>query len=474
MAGSIRTRLLAAFLSVALLAAVALSLYFLAELESYGLRKLEERLHTEALLVAALVSPGAGERLDSIDAGALQGRLAGVGPEVFSRVRVLDADGRTLADSGEEARGTPHPDAPEVAAALAGRYGAHTRVLPDGRVALYVAVPIRDGDAIVGAAYVSATTFSIRTLLRDYRLKLAALVLVFVGVALAAAETLARWLSRPLRDLEAVAASFAADHSARVAPSGSRETRAVAAAFNEMADEVAGVVEELREEEQRKSRFISDVSHELRTPLTAIRGAAETLAGGDVPEEDARRFLRTIVSESDRLSRLAADLVALQRIEGATGELPLRRIDLAAVARAAVVALESLLTSRGVRVAVEGTAPEVLGDPDRIQQVVANLVENASRATRAPGEVRVVIGTEGTWTVLEVLDEGPGVPEEDLPRIFDRFYRADPSRGRGSGGFGLGLAIVKAIVAAHAGTITAARRPEGGMRFVVRLPSLPE
>ncbi|TLM72820.1 MAG: HAMP domain-containing protein, partial [Actinobacteria bacterium] len=371
---SIRTRLLASFLAVAMLSAAGLSLYFLGELESFALRKLEERLYTEARLTAALVAPafrhsGAepSATLETSETADLGDALVGAGGDLSSRVRVLDVQGRTLADSTGEPVGTDHSGSPEVAEALMGPYGADTRVLEDGRVALYVAVPVRVSGRVAAIATASATTFSIRTLIWSYRFKLGVLALVFVVVALAAAEMLARWLARPLSDLAATADAFPADHSVRATPSGSRETRAVAEAFNAMAGQVEGVVTELRGEEQRKSRFVSDVSHELRTPLTAIRGAAETLAEGDVPPADADRFLATIIAESDRLTRLTSDLMTLQRIEGATGELPLHRLDLAEVARRAVGALEPLTGSRGVAVEISGSAPAVLGDPDRIQ-----------------------------------------------------------------------------------------------------------
>jgi two-component system OmpR family sensor kinase len=256
-----------------------------------------------------------------------------------------------------------------------------------------------------------------------------------------------------------------------VEPTGSREIRAVGVAFNTMADEVRRYVGDLRAEERRKSQFISDVSHELRTPLTAIRGTAETLLDGDVEREDASRFLATIVRESERLARLADDLLTLERIEGATGELPLRRVDLRIVADNAVEALEHLLEARGVTVEVEGSAPAVLGDADRLQQVVANMIDNASRVMDE-GVIRIVLGRDADHASLAVLDEGPGIPAEDLPHVFDRFYRAQRSRDRSSGGSGLGLAIVKAIVDRHVGTIEAANRPEGGAQVTLRLPAL--
>ncbi len=161
----------------------------------------------------------------------------------------------------------------------------------------------------------------------------------------------------------------------------------------------------------------------------------------------------------------------LQRIEGATGELPLRLVDLRLAADRAAAMLEPLIEDRGVTLAVSGEAPKVLGDVDRLQQVVANLVDNASRMVGPGGHVTVDLSAEPRLAVLCVTDDGPGVPEEDLPRLFDRFYRADSSRTRTSGGAGLGLAIVRAIVRAHGGTIEAENLDAGGSRFVVKLPA---
>jgi two-component system OmpR family sensor kinase len=364
-----------------------------------------------------------------------------------------------------------------VRAALEGKTGSATHGLPDGRIELVVTVPIvsggkPDGEPI-GVSYASASTFSVRSLVSDYRVRLAWVVGLFVLLTLVTTEILARWLARPLSDLERGAAALArGDHTARVPPTGSRETRAVASAFNDLAAEVETVVAELREEDRRKSRFMSDVSHELRTPLTAIRGAAETLMEGEVEPEDAERFLGTIVRESDRLTRLANDLLILQRIEGATGELPLRDIDLSAVVRTAVEALQPLMEEREVTVSVTGEAPHVLGDADRIQQVVGNLVDNASRVTPTGGGVKVALGRDGKWATLSVADGGPGIPDADLPRVFERFYRSQSGRDRRSGGVGLGLSITKAIVTAHLGEVEADNAPEGGAVFTVRLPAL--
>jgi two-component system OmpR family sensor kinase len=472
---SIRTRLLVALLATALVSAVGLSAYFLHELESFALRKLEERLHTQARLTAALVAETVladSSRFGASDAAAIQRAFEQAAPYAASRMRVLDAHGVVVADSGGEP-GVSYASRPEVKRALSGEYGAATRITESGRVALYVAVPIMAGDEIAGVSYASSTTFSIVSLLSDYRMRLALVIAAFAALTFVLAEVLSRWLSRPLTELAAVASRFAGgDHSARAVPAGSVETRALGQAFNAMADEVERAIAELTEEERRKSRFVSDVSHELRTPLTAIRGAAETLLDGDVPEDDQRQFLASIVREAERLTRLANDLLTLQRIEGATGELPLGRVMLKEVAERAAEALQPLTESRGVRVTVTGDAPVVLGDADRLQQVVANLLDNATRVTPAGGTVEVRISASANDVALEVLDEGPGIPPEALPHIFERFYRAQISRDRSTGGAGLGLAIVAAIVRAHAGAIEAANRPEGGSVFTVRLPAI--
>jgi two-component system OmpR family sensor kinase len=294
-------------------------------------------------------------------------------------------------------------------------------------------------------------------------------------IAWIAGREVAKSFVAPLERLGVSASRFASgDHSVRAEAEGPRETRIVADSFNQMADQVGSAIEELKTEERRKTQFVSDVSHELRTPLTAIRGAAETLLDGDVEPEDQERFLTTIALEAERLGRLANDLLTLQRIEGATGELPLKQVDLRLAADRAAAMLEPLLEDRDVTLTINGRAPLVLGDVDRLQQVVLNLVDNASRIVGEGGHVRVDLTAEGDRAVLSVIDDGPGIPDEDLPRLFDRFYRADSSRTRTSGGAGLGLAIVRAIVTAHGGRIEAANLPSGGARMTVVLPAIAE
>ncbi|HET6352531.1 MAG TPA: HAMP domain-containing sensor histidine kinase [Coriobacteriia bacterium] len=335
------------------------------------------------------------------------------------------------------------------------------------------------GAAVFGAV-VASVVMVVPSFSRPAALQAVAFVLLVPAIVSALlAALVSQWIARrfasPVERLAATTSSFAAgDYTQRARTDGPREVRLIAQSFNRMAADFSTAIDELNSEETRKTQFVSDVSHELRTPLTAIRGAAETLLDGGVGPDDQERFLSTIAAEAERLTRLANDLLALQRIEGATGELPFRSMDLREAAERAVAMLEPLIEDRGVTVEVRGSAPRVLGDVDRLQQVVANLVDNASRMVGDGGHVWVEFSSDAGYSVMAVRDDGPGIPERDLPHLFDRFYRADTSRTRTSGGSGLGLAIVRAIVGAHSGTIEAENLPERGARLIVKLPSLPE
>ncbi len=232
-------------------------------------------------------------------------------------------------------------------------------------------------------------------------------------------------------------------------------------------------INEMRTEEARQAQFVSDVSHEIRTPLTAIRGAAETLLEGDVPEAMQQRFLEQIVKECDRLTRLANDLLTLQRAEGESMELT--RINLRAIADNCALLMQGLVEERGVNLTVVGEAPDVNGNADALNQILVNLIENASRFAGEGGHVRVEITCNEGHSVIAVKDDGPGFGDELPEHLFDRFYRADQSRARfkGSGNSGLGLAIVKALAESMGGTVQAANLPGHGAVFIVAIPSLP-
>jgi two-component system sensor histidine kinase BaeS len=279
------------------------------------------------------------------------------------------------------------------------------------------------------------------------------------GAALAAILSflVARSVTGPVRRVAQATRRVAAEGRSEPVPvEGAEEIASLARAFNEMAAELA------RSREAERT-FLLSVSHEFKTPLTAIRGYAEGLADGAV---DANEASATIAREAGRLDRLVRDVLDLARMNRHTFSVRREPVDLALVGREAVERLEGTARGFGVELAATGGDVWVEADHDRALQIASNLVENALRATPAGGSVRVHVAPGR----LTVSDTGPGIPAQDVPRAFERFYlydRADKSRTLGSG---LGLAIVRQLTAAMGGRVWVDTTVGRGATFVVELP----
>jgi len=211
----------------------------------------------------------------------------------------------------------------------------------------------------------------------------------------------------------------------------------------------------LRRLEAVRRDFVANVSHELKTPLTSIAGYAETLAAEVAGNAQARGFAETIVSNARRMQRLVDDLLDLSRIESGGWEPARRLVDVAALARDAWAPLAARAAERQVRFAIEATpgAATLAADADALRQIFTNLLDNALRYTPTGGTITVQAQETPDGMMVAVADTGSGIAPEHLPRIFERFYRVDPSRSRAEGGTGLGLAIVKHLVEAHGGRV---------------------
>jgi two-component system OmpR family sensor kinase len=226
-----------------------------------------------------------------------------------------------------------------------------------------------------------------------------------------------------------------------------------------------------RSSEERMRRFITDASHELRTPLTTMRGFAELYRQGAA--RDMEMVMSRIESESRRMGLLVDDLLLLARLD-AQRPIERNRVDLLALASDAVHDAQAIAPNRKITIDVmdgPGT-PEVLGDEARLRQVLGNLVTNALQHTPETADITVRVGTDIDDAILEVVDEGPGMSQQDALRVFERFYRTDSSRARSSGGSGLGLSIVDSLVHAHGGNVTVTTALGQGCRFYVSLPRI--
>jgi two-component system phosphate regulon sensor histidine kinase PhoR len=230
-------------------------------------------------------------------------------------------------------------------------------------------------------------------------------------------------------------------------------------------------ITELKRADQIRRDFVANVSHELRTPLTAIRGYVEALSEGDADPDETRRFLEIITRHALRMEGLVKDLLRLARLDAGQEVLELADCDLRRLAQAVIADLEPTLTARQQQVSVEVASglDTVRADPSKLHDVLRNLVGNASTYSPERSTIRISARRENDAVAILVEDEGPGIPEADLTRVFERFYRVDKSRSRDPGGTGLGLAIVKHLVELHGGTVAAANREGGGARFTIRL-----
>ncbi|MCX7747146.1 MAG: cell wall metabolism sensor histidine kinase WalK [Clostridia bacterium] len=255
--------------------------------------------------------------------------------------------------------------------------------------------------------------------------------------------------------------------------------RAYFAVFTDEDKKAEGIIVVLQDitEQQKLERmrqeFVANVSHELRTPLTSIKSYTETLLDGAIEDRDTtERFLTVIDSEADRMTRLVKDLLQLSRLDNQQMQWNMRKFSFVELVRGAVEKLQIEANNKNhlLESYVIGEIPEIEADRDRIEQVVLNILSNAVKYTPPNGKITVYIGKMYSDVYVKVADNGIGIPQKDICRIFERFYRVDKARSREMGGTGLGLAIAKEIVEAHGGTIGVSSEEGKGTEIIVKLP----
>jgi signal transduction histidine kinase len=229
------------------------------------------------------------------------------------------------------------------------------------------------------------------------------------------------------------------------------------------------MISRLEDSLQSSKQFVADASHELRTPLTVLRGGLEALAQDEELRTQTRETLGSMLEEVDRLIEVVEGLLALSRLDAGEANTEWVPFDLAELAATTADQMSLLAEDKNVTVTCHcAGAVQVEGDRARMKQVVVNLLDNAIKYTPSGGRVRLGITQEGSYAVLEVADDGIGIPQEALPHVFKRFYRVDASRSREQGGAGLGLSIVKSICAAHGAEVEVASVPGKGSLFRIK------
>jgi two-component system, OmpR family, sensor kinase len=378
------------------------------------------------------------------------------------------------------------PNLAALTGEVAARYGHPFTVAARNGVGSWrvLATPSPGGGSVVVAQSLSDVDHTVD------RLQLLEL-LVGLGVVVILAGAgyfVVRRSLKPLTEVELTAEAIAAgDLTRRVPPAHpATEVGRLSAALNGMLAQIERAFAVQRESEQSARRseeqmrqFVADASHELRTPLTSIRGFAELFRQGAVSDqEELERVMRRIEDEGARMGVLVDDLLLLARLDQ---HRPLQRepVDLGRLANDAVEDVRMVAPGRPIDLAVdESHPPVVVGDELRLRQVLGNLLGNALQHTSDDAAIHVRVDTRtddtGSWAVLEVADEGPGLPAEHAERVFERFYRVDAARTRSQGGSGLGLSIVGGLAEAHGGRVELSTAPGEGAVFRVILPLVPD
>ncbi|HYN37309.1 MAG TPA: ATP-binding protein [Actinomycetota bacterium] len=289
------------------------------------------------------------------------------------------------------------------------------------------------------------------------------------ALALGMVQFLARGMTSPLREMAAATRAMAkGEYDRRVTASSRDEVGELARAFNRMASDLAEI-------DRVRRDLIANVSHELRTPISALQAVLENLVDGVAAPETAT--LESALGQVERLGRLVTQLLDLSRLESGVSSLQqeifeVRPLLVQAVEEARVHAERGVAKDVSLKVDVAPTDLRLTADPERVYQIASNLLTNALRHSPADGEVIVRARGSSRNVVIEVLDQGPGIPEDEATRVFERFYRSDAARSSSDGGTGLGLAIARWIVDLHGGDIRVETAQPHGCRMVVELPQV--
>ena len=433
---------------------------------------LEKELQSKAYLIAEATAPILSPRTPD-NPELLRGMVNQWQAHSDVRVSIVDRAGIIRAATIPEDVGQPLNDqsSPGLRQALADVESSTIWKSPQFgyQDTMYVNVPVHEAGVVIGAVRVSYSLTQIQQKIGRIRASMYVSVAIYGGLLVVLTFWLASSIASPVEALTVDAQRLArGDLSHRVHVKGTEEINQLGQTLNHM-------TERLQRLEGLRRQYVSDVSHELRTPLASIRGMAETLiAHGESDPALRDRYLPRIVAQTDRLARLASQLLDLAQIESGNLVSFFAPTSVPGVIEEAVHTCNERASAGAVELLIElpDDLPEIVADHDRLVQVFLNLIDNAIRYTPRGGFVRVQAYQSEHWISAVVEDSGSGIPAEHVPHLFERFYRVDRARTLKSGGTGLGLAIVEQIVAAHGGTIGVTSEVGKGTRFEIRLPLL--
>jgi len=321
-----------------------------------------------------------------------------------------------------------------------------------------IAVPITAGGNGAGfVVYIIDNKQTVQSLNTEVLSLILEAVLIGFAIAIAISLIVSKTLLSPIQGMTKAAEAMAdGDFSRKIRVESEDEIGILAKTFNDMATQIETMLEELKNAEKLRREFVANVSHELRTPLTSIRTYAETISDSEsIPQDTEEEFLRVIINECDRMTKIVQDLLVLSRLDSGNSKLTVEWFSIEKSVRDvyAAIALEARKRSHVLNLELQWKMPMIKGDRARIEQVLMNIITNALKYTPDGGTIDIYGGRAGSEIWIKIEDTGIGIPREDLAHVFDRFYRVDKARTRESGGTGLGLSIAREIVTMHGGTI---------------------
>jgi signal transduction histidine kinase len=439
---SLRTRLLLAYAALILAGFTVLAMLAGRQILSGTLQDFSGGIVEQAQLVARVLKEPVEEGAEhGVDQATLASILQRYGEQADAGLIVFDNRGQILASSNDN----NDINTDVVGTALSGNASSETQ----GDM-VYAAAPILEEGQVIGVVQVSAPLSAAQNLIWERWLALGGAVLVVTALAGLAAVWLSKTLTQPLAEMQKATMQIAqGDFSQRLPETRQDEIGEVARSFNHMAGQVETMIEEQR-------AFASNASHELRTPLTAIRLRSEALRDGDLDAPTTRQYIVEIDEETQRMGNLVQDLLMLSRLDSGRLKAGREQVDSMRLARQLISEIAPLAERRDITVQLDtGTdLPPVTAGSAHLMIVFRNLLNNALKYTPDGGEITWQIQA-GEGTIQHTIsDTGQGIPSDDLPHVFDRFYRVDQSHSRDIPGVGLGLSLVRMIVELYGGTIT--------------------
>ncbi len=448
----LRTRLIVTYVSLILLGFTGLSLLAGNQISAGAVADFESSLETQAALVARNLR----ELLEHYVEGeasfaSVQTAVTELANDLNLQITLIAPNGYAWLSSDDTIGNVYLGQDPEVKAVLNGSTTQvfDTRPNDQNISTIYTAAAVTEDGQLISAVRVAAPASATISVIQDRYLALAAGVLALTGLAVVAALWLAASFTRPLESLQASAMKVAAgDLSQRVSISRQDELGQLGQTFNHMAEQVEAMLLE-------QKAFASNASHELRTPLTTIRLRSEALREGSLDEATAQQYIAEIDDEVARLGRLVNDLIQLSRFDSGRAEVGHEQIDPVRLGRSLCQQLQKTAESKHIAINFESPAqlPLIQANQSHLRIVLQNLLGNALKYTPEGGQVTWQLSLEDGYLRSEIHDSGIGLSSDDIPHLFERFYRADKAHTRATGGTGLGLPLAKSIVEFYNGRI---------------------